>query len=215
MAQYRQHKAEEIAQLSAENKRLSNRIAQASGPQPLTSEQLSELLRLRGQIGPLREAAKEKDQLEAANQQLLRAQTGSEKVLAAARAAPNFWPKDQLAFAGYADPEATLKTALWAMNNGDMKAFLACTVAGPQMIAQLEKQPRAESEATMVAEAKEASESLVPSIGFHILDKQVKSADEVVLNLSFDGEGKARRFVMRRKATEWKLDRMLRPGEEP
>ena len=72
---------------------------------------------------------------------------------------------------------------------------------------------REKGEAAMAAEAKEASDSLAPSIGFHILDKQVKSADEVVLNLSFDGEGKARKFVLKRTGNEWKLADMLRPGE--
>jgi hypothetical protein len=48
------------------------------------------------------------------------------------------------------------------------------------------------------------TENLDPSIGFHILDKQVTSPDEVILNLSCDGEGKVRKFVMKRVGNEWK-----------
>jgi hypothetical protein len=170
------------------------------------------LLRLRGQIGLLRRTAKEQVQLEAANQQLRSGLAASEQQLAEARAAPNFWPKDQLAFAGYADPEAALKTTLWAMNNGDLKAFLACWASGPVVSAAFENL-RQKGEAEMAAEGKSLAENLAPSIGFHIVDKQLKSADEVILSLSCDGEGKTRKFVVKRTANEWKLADMLRPGE--
>jgi hypothetical protein len=54
---------------------------------------------------------------------------------------------------------------------------------------------------------------LGPAIGFHILDKKVKSPDQVILDLSFDGEGKARKFVVQKAGNEWKLTDMLRPGQ--
>jgi hypothetical protein len=203
----------QIAHLSAENERLSKLVTRTANPQTLPPEQLRELLRLRGQIGRLREAAKEQAQLAAANQQLRSGLATSEKALAEARAAPNFWAKDQLAFAGYAEPEAALKTLLWAMNNGDMKAYLACWAFGPEVNVLLAKQREETAEAEMVAEGKMLSESLAPAIGFHILDKKTKSPDLVILNLSFDGEGKARKFVVQRSGNEWKLMNMLRPGE--
>jgi hypothetical protein len=65
----------------------------------------------------------------------------------------------------------------------------------------------------MTAAGKMLSASLGPSIGFHILDKNTKSPNEAILDLSFDGEGKARKFVMKRIGSEWKLADMLRPGE--
>jgi cell division protein FtsB len=204
---------EQIARLSAENERLSNTVARAQGPQSLAPNQLRELLRLRGQIGPLRRAAQEQAQLQAANAQLRATLAASERQLAEARAAPNFWAKDQLAFAGYAEPEAALETALWAMKNGDMKTYLAASVSGPEASAHLESELGEKAEAELAAEGKGLAESLDPSIGFHILDKKVKSADQVILNLSFDGEGKARKFVMQRTGNEWKVTAMLSPGE--
>jgi len=206
--------AEQIAQLSAENERLSNLVARAGNSHGLAPDQLAELLRLRGQIGRLRQAAKEQAQLEAANGQLRAARARSEEELAAARAAPNFWAKDQLAFAGYADPEAALKTLLWALKNADLKACLASCAFGPEASAALEQLPREQVEAQMAAELKMMSDSLAPSVGFHIVDKKVKSTDQAVLKLSFDGEGKVRRFVMKRTGNEWKMADMLRPGEE-
>jgi len=206
--------AEQIAQLSAENERLSNLVARAGASQGLPPDQLSELLRLRGQIGRLREAAKEQPQFEAANQQLRSARASSEQQLAAARAAPNFWSKDQLAFAGYADPEAALKTSLWAMKNGDAKAYLACWDSGPGVNELLAIQGRDKAEAEMAAQGKMLSDSLAPAIGFHIVDKKTKSPDEAILNLSFDGEGKARKFLVKRIGNEWKLACVFHPGED-
>ena len=67
-------------------------------------------------------------QLRAANQQLLASPAASRepsssppdpsRVLA-------YWPKDQLAYAGYADPQSALKTFLWAATRGDVDPLLA------------------------------------------------------------------------------------------
>jgi len=201
--------AEQIAQLTADNKRLSNLVARVDAPPTLPPEQLSELLRLRGQMGEMRKAAKEQARLEATNQQLRAKLATLEQQVAAARAAPNFSPKEELAFAGYTDPEATLKSALWAINKGDLRALLACTVAGPEIAAQLERQPKAELEQRMAAEGKKASESLAPCVGFHILNKETTSPDEVTVNLSFDGEGKTRKFTLKKVGDEWRLAQMF------
>lgn len=53
-----------LAELAAENLRLSNLVSNLDN-QPLSDEQLTELLRLRGQLGPLRRAAVEAQQLRA------------------------------------------------------------------------------------------------------------------------------------------------------
>src|ERR1051326_3142269 len=61
--------ARQLAALSGEHQRLSNLIATAKPPLP--TDQFTELLRLRGEIGRLRQAAKEPRQLRAANQEAL------------------------------------------------------------------------------------------------------------------------------------------------
>jgi hypothetical protein len=99
------------------------------------------------------------------------------------------------------------------MKNGDAKSFLACWASGPEAAARLEEDLGEKVEADMAAEGKRLAENLGPSIGFHILDKQVRSPDEVILKLSFDGEGKTRKFVVKKTGNEWKLAEMLRPGE--
>ncbi len=52
----------QLAELSAENQRLSNAVARLES-RPFSEAQVSELLRLRAQIGPLRKAAGEVEQL--------------------------------------------------------------------------------------------------------------------------------------------------------
>jgi TolA-binding protein len=204
---------EQITRLSSENERLSNRVVRASGTQALAQDQLRELLRLRGQIEPLRQAATEQAQLQVTNAQLRAALALSERQSGEARAVPNFWAKDQLTFAGYADPEAALKTLLWAMNNGDAKSYLASWVSGPDVNMLFENQLRDKAGAELAAGGRMLTDTLGPAVGFHILDKSVKTPDEVVLNLSFDGEGKTRKFVMQRGGNEWKVADLLFPGQ--
>ncbi len=100
------------------------------------------------------------------------------------------------------------------MRNGDAKAYLAASALGPALSAHLDNEPKEKVEAQMAAEGKILAAGLGPSIGFHIVDKQVKSSNEVILALSFDGEGKTRKFVMQRTGNEWKLADMLRPGQD-
>ena len=49
---------DQMAELVAENERLSNLVAQASQSRPLSEDQMRELLRLRGEIGALRQQGK-------------------------------------------------------------------------------------------------------------------------------------------------------------
>jgi hypothetical protein len=213
-AEASRHQAEQIAEWSAENERLSNEVARAKVAQSLTPEELSELLRLRGQVGRLRQSDMEEAQLQATNERLRAARAAWEKQVADARVAPSFWAKDQLAFAGYAEPEATLQSVLWAMNSGDVKSYLAGWASGDNVNVLLEGELRDKDETELAAGRKSLAATLAPSIGFHILDKIAKSPDQVILNLSFDGEGKARKIVVQKIGNEWKLTDILRPGQD-
>jgi hypothetical protein len=81
-----------LIQLAAENERLSNLVAQTSSAQALPEQQNSELLRLRGEVGMLRQQSKELAVLQDENRQLRaravqRAAAASTRELAAADAA--------------------------------------------------------------------------------------------------------------------------------
>jgi hypothetical protein len=208
--------AEVVAKLSEENQRLSNLVEQTKNVRPLSQDQLRELLRLRGQIGQLRQTGVEKSQLAAKNARLKAAAEESKKQMAEDQAAPNYWPKDQLTFAGYADPESAMKSMLWAMKTGDVNSWRAsCT---PEAVAKLEKEwdKHGKSETERAAEMKAMGDAFMSSAaGFRILDQEMPSPDEARINLSFAVEGKARKFVLRRIGNEWKFHDMIFAGQEP
>jgi hypothetical protein len=206
----------EINRLAAENQRLSNLVVQVKSSGSLSKSQLTELLKLRSEIGQLRQTETEKPQLQAANAKLRSLDEQAEKQLAEAKAAPNYWPKEQLSYAGYADPESALESLLAAMKNGgNLSSWrTSCT---PEAVNGLEQEWKKHglSEEQQEAEVKTmANMFMSASSGFHIIDQKLISPDEAVINLSFDGEGKARKFVLRKTGNEWKFHNLLFGGEE-
>lgn len=206
--------AETIASLSGENQRLSNLVEQAKSARPLSQDQLRELARLRGQVGPLRQTGAEKSGLAEKNARLKAAREELEKRVAEEQAAPNYWPKDQLAFAGYGDPESALKTMLWAMKNGEVNSWQkSCT---PEAVAKMQQEwdKHGKSEADRIAELKGMSDALLSaSTGFRILDQKLNAPDTTTINLSFVGEDKARKFVLKQIDGEWKFHDLIFAGQ--
>jgi hypothetical protein len=172
------------------------------------------LLKLRNEAGQLRQSGIVKAQLQETNAQLRAVEAKAEKQLAEAQSAPNYWPKDQLAYAGYSDPESSMKSLLAAMNSGDVTSWRqSCT---PEAIAQLESEWKKHglSEAQQNAQLKAMADNLMSSAsGFHILDQKMISPDEAIINLSFDGEGTTRKFVLRKVGTEWKFHDLILAGQ--
>ena len=200
-----------LAELSAQRQRLSNQVAQAENP-TFSNEQFRELLRLRGEIGPLRRAAGELENLRAENRLLVSAggradfqpQPASQPVPQTFQA---YWPKNELAFAGYADPAAALQTALWSMSRGN-PAALAASVT-PEAGSRLTREewynhgPPAEE---LALATKRIAESLAPDTGFYLVAQDSISENEASLNLYFAGEGKTRQVTMKKIGPEWKFD---------
>ena len=198
--------AAQIAQAAAENARLSSLVAQAATAPSLSPEQLRDLLRLRNEVGQLRKLEGQKPMLEATNAQLREMDVKSREALARARALPNYWPKDQLAFAGYGDPASALKSFLAAMKNGDLKAMLDCF--DPAMAAGMEAEMKKEGGDPAAKEAETNSmlgDFLEGADGFHIIDQTTTASNEVTVNVSFDGEGQVRKMVFRQIGNDWKF----------
>jgi len=110
-------RADRLAQLTIENERLSNLLAQANGAQSLSSDQLSELMRLRSEVGMLRRQTNE----------LLKSVTtrGESSPIATPPLETASIPRESWAFVGYATSENALQSVAWAMSKGDVKTFLA------------------------------------------------------------------------------------------
>jgi hypothetical protein len=155
------------------------------------------LLRLRNQVGQLDRTRREADELRAANQQL---------VVGLANSGTNqgYWTGEQLAFAGFADPESAMKSTLAAWISGDPGAFVTSCV--PAARAALEKVREASSEAEFAARTKVLASLYRPATeGVRILGKKTISEDEAVLDLYFEGDGKSREFLLKRIEDEWKV----------
>jgi myosin heavy subunit len=68
--------ASQLSQVAAENERLSNLVVQANSAESLSREQMRELLRLRGEVGQLRQESNLLETLRMQNQQLRTQQAG-------------------------------------------------------------------------------------------------------------------------------------------
>lgn len=190
--------AGQLAQLQGESLRLSDQIAQRKPDASLPDDQFRELLRLRGEVGRLRGERRETDQLHGTNQQLLATLAKSER----AQTVQVRWARDQLAFAGYADPESAMVTTLWAFSNGDPKFLLSMLT--PDEKALLEKEGTSEDVTTRY---RKIGELLYPptATGISLVGKKLNSPGEAVVDLYYEGEGKTRKFVLKRVEGQWKL----------
>ena len=193
--------ADQLARLAAENERLSNLLKQGKSPASLSEAEFHELLRLRNQVGQLDRTKREADELRAANQQLVvgLANTGTNQ---------GYWTGEQLAFAGFTDPESAMKSTLAAWISGDPGAFLASCV--PAERAALEKERAATSEAEFAARSKCLAGLYGPATqGVRVLGKKTLSQDEAVLDLYCEGDEKSREFQLRRFGDEWRVTGLL------
>jgi hypothetical protein len=211
-----QEQARQLGQLTKENERLSNLVGIAQSRTSLLSDPSHELLRLRGEIGQLRRLIADLD-----------SDAGKEKSSAPERVTevdptnslPDpqtilaYWPRAQLGLAGSSDPASALKTVLWAMTQGDTNTLLANVT--PEVLARMTKEgwDQRKDPATEIAEStKNIAESLNPSTGFYLVGQNLKSNDFAILDVHFEGEGKTRKFAMKRIGNEWKFAAMGRAG---
>jgi RNA polymerase sigma factor (sigma-70 family) len=100
--------------LRGENEKLSGDLLEARRSQSLTRAQLSELLRLRGEVGPLRRDSQDLAQLRAR-------QLADQTAAAPAQPAPHgdFIPAAAWANVGADKPEAGIQTFFWAGKHGE------------------------------------------------------------------------------------------------
>jgi RNA polymerase sigma factor (sigma-70 family) len=204
-----QAQVEQFAALQSEYARLSNQLAKVSQSGALSKDQLSELMRLRGEVGQLRNERKELEKLRAENRP--RSTPGPRP--AAQPETPteqNDFPKESWAFVGYADPESAFQSTVWALSNGDVKTMLASMT--PDELARAHRRWADKSEAEIAANTRAEFEKVK---GFRILKKEARSDDEVVLTLYVEGldpnEGTPR-MKLQRVGNEW---RVAGPDRDP
>jgi RNA polymerase sigma factor (sigma-70 family) len=180
---------DQLAALAAENQGLSNRLARAAEPKPLTPAELSELLRLRS------EATAQKREL--ADLQAAAVRTTN------AAAAQTHLTRDAWTFAGYATPEATLQSVWWAQTHKDMKAFL--NALAPEQRAQFEKMFAGKTEDEIMAAKADTYAEIQKVQGLRILKTKSVSDDQVAMTVYYDGADNWKNVQMKRFGNEWKI----------
>ena len=201
-----QQQLEQMGGLFAENARLSNLVAQAKSSQSLPDERLKELLRLRGEVGALRQQGKEIETLREENRQArveLESTRKPEKAAAAeSPATADYWPRDSWAFVGYASPDASLQTSFWAANKGDLKALLGGMTGEIQEKVQKDIEGKSESEASARVTGEVARLKSV-----RVLNREERDDETVVLTAEFDDNNRTQtnRLVMKKIGSDWKI----------
>ena len=197
---------DQLAGLASENERLSNVVAQANRSQSLPDDQLRELLRLRGEVGVLRQQGKELETLRNENRQARAALESSLKTqsvgTAAGPATADYWPRDSWAFVGYASPDAALQSNVWAGNKGDFKTFLGGITGEAQKM--VEKDIEGKSESEVAANVLEETARLK---SIRVLNREVQADDTVVLTAQFEAENhtSTTKLLMKKIGNDWKI----------
>ena len=195
---------EQSSQLAAENERLSNLVAQAA---PRASgDQLTELLRLRGEVGRLRQQTKEVEALRQANREATAALAASQKSAATGSpsepASADYWPKDSWQFLGYATPDAAAQSQFYAASRGDVKAFLAGITDDIQK--EVEKDLGGKTESEVIAKMKEEMDHFQ---SVRVLNRETLPDDTVALTVAMQGltETQKAKLILRKIGNDWKL----------
>jgi hypothetical protein len=186
---------DQMGELAAENERLSNLVAQASQVQSLPEDQLQELLRLRAEVGALRQQAKALKPPHSENRQ---APTSAESSVPTA----DNWPKDSWTFVGYANPAAALQSSMWAASKGDVKTFLRSLTGDAQKTAESLFAGKSDSELAAGALALFAG---VKSV--RVISREVRDDGSVVLTTASEEESGTvtRKALLKKVGNEWKL----------
>ncbi len=199
---------QQVATLQAQADHLSSQATPPTAPAP-TDEDRGELLRLRNQAAQLKQVTNELQRLRTQVQQLQASQQvraapavpapTADSNVAATAAVTGPGPRESWAFAGYATPEATLQSAIFAMSQGDYQTFLASM--SPEEAARMQKSFEGKTPEQIAEEGKRETSK---ASSFQILAKQELAPDRVMLNVFVAGEDRAQRIIMQKIGEEWK-----------
>jgi RNA polymerase sigma factor (sigma-70 family) len=203
--------ADQLAELRAENERLSNQVAQANTTPALSDAQLQELVRLRGEVTRLRDMTNAIGQLREENRQL-QARQAVRPESSAAQSPPDVPPQDIYARAswknaGFADARSAFQTSVWALANGDAQTYGASL--SPDMLQAKKREIADRMQLTGKSHDDLAADSVKefsPVTGYRVVDEKDISDDQVILDVYLDGVGTQTAVRMKKIGDEWKLD---------
>jgi len=186
----------------------ANQTAVKSAELDLSRKNTEELLRLRSEAAKLRASAAEAGKLRAENQALHSRETEAERAPGTPTNSPaaKQFPRDSWAFSGYATPESTLVTAIWAMREGNPRAYLDSL--SPEELARQTQAWGNKPEADIAAQHQQAVANIT---GFQILSSQNISPDELQMSVFVDGPDKTEQVSLVRNGNDWKFAGFLPP----
>ena len=162
----------------------------------------NELLKLRGEIGLLRNQIAGIDKLRAEN---LRLET-SLKDMQAVSNNKSFKtqtqidvPRDAWSFSGYASPKAALETWVWALDKSDKENIIACLV--PEEQDKWRKM--------LEGAGNTGSNNRSPFTAYHIISTEAISDEDSILTIVSDfPDGRKtgeQRYELKKVGTDWKM----------
>jgi RNA polymerase sigma factor (sigma-70 family) len=197
LRQQLQQQLDTAAQLETDKARLSKLIGQATN-KSLSDGQFRELLRLRGEVSQLRNQKGELEKLQAENRQLRAAQDA--RPASPSGAPQDYFPKESWSFTGYATPESTLQSILWAISKGDIKTMMNGVL--PEEAERMAKQFEGKSQDEIAAAIRSDTDQMN---GFRILKKEAVSDDQVILTVFNDGRDLTTTMKFVRVGNDWKI----------
>jgi hypothetical protein len=190
----------QMSLLTAKNQELTGLAGKKNGTRQMPNESSLELLRLRGQVGVLREQCKELENVRSNN---LQAHAMLERGLAPQSVATaDYWPRDSWSFRGYASPDAALQTSLWAANNGDLKAMLASTTGDLRKMVEADLAGKSPDEAAI-----KAMDEVINFKSVRVLNRETQADDAAVLTVAIEDrtETQTVKMLMKKVGNEWKI----------
>ncbi len=191
-----------VTELLAENERQASLVGTAD-PAPLASDSSNDLLRLRAEVGVLRQLTNE---LERARNENTDAHAALDHYLASEAATKvataDFWPRDSWSFAGFASPDDALRSSLWAANNGDLKAMFDSMTGELRQEMEKEFGGKAADEAAI-----QAMDEVSRFKSIQVLNRDFQGSDTAVLTAVFEDRDQPHtaKLLLKKVGNEWKL----------
>jgi len=191
-----------IRQLEQERDEGAKRLALLSDSTARASNNFTELLRLRGEVGLLRRQTNDLGQLLQKAKGLGAQGLLQDDASPSAQGQTNF-PRDSWKFAGFATPEDALQSYMWAKSRGDVQtAFAAATPELKQSVKDHYFKDKSDEEisAMLIDSAKDQT-------GVQILNKLVASDDQVVFQVHVQGmpDKSYSLLTLKQIGGEWKV----------
>jgi hypothetical protein len=193
-------RVEQMSQLIARNQKLTDLVGRTNGTRPAPDEQSRELLRLRGQVGVLREQCKELEHVRSDNRRahaMLQNGSGTRAVATA-----DYWPRDSWNFTGYGSPDAALQSSLWAANNGDLKALLASTTGDLRKTVEADLAGKSKEEAEI-----KAMDEVINFKSVRVLNREAQGDGAAILTVAIEDKTETQtvKMLLKKVGNEWKI----------